>query len=840
MDATVWGDPQLSLEKGGSDHSPFEVALAPPAARRPAHQPIPSFVSKDPFFAEQVRAFMDETFIADLPAPRRLEYHTALLRFAGARTRAHLTLDAPPLNASDLLHLNTVARVVSMNLPRLARKMLRTKPSLNEHLAMLEGKPVLVNPAAFTEKVAKLRREAAMARGPPAGKKPIKANTSRNTRLLNLALLWTPFGKRLALKAVVRDPWDGQARGPPGLVSEPAEMNAELARHWGSVFGGAPTSEAVGAPFISTWVRVPAAQVIPPDHSTYEEVLRCAHDSAPGRDGLCYSAWRAGGSVAIQTLILVDDWYRASLPMPLDFNAVTLAFAPKAREEADEAEGVARRPSELRPLAMKLTANKLVCAAWAAQLRGVIVEDTPGEQRGGIHGRQILQNVLDLDCAARSRAIQRGFPGSALVLLDMAAAFPSLAHWWLHSVLLHMKLLAAFRAVVGMMNAVVVAHGTAGGLRAALFCVLAGVQQGCPLSGALYTLATNPLLRAVVVLTRGRATLRAFADDWGCVVSAPRDLKPLHAVCRVAARAANLGIKPAKSVIIPLQCDANCEATRARWRARLRQVAPTWSDFGIQDHGKYLGFWLGPGAPDVFEGLVARCDRIVNTIREAGLPPSIGTLPFNRHCPASMVYFGQLALPSFDLARVTARHLNALLHLPGSSLTRWWSQAASTLGMIRPISYQSTALAALARTAADTRLEWRGQFAALMELARDEAPIAFATSHAQPHSWNRPPFRRNACPGFRRPGPNAAPHVPRPAGCDCPPRDPNCPDAGQWQQLSHPSCRVSCPGCPALPRHARHLVLLQTCPDWHQGPKCPHPAPDLRPPETRPPARCPC
>ena len=426
--------------------------------------------------------------------------------------------------------------------------------------------------------------------------------------------------------------------------------------------------------------------------------------------------------------------------MPLDFNAVTLAFAPKAREEADEAEGVARRPSELRPLAMKLTANKLVCAAWAAQLRGVIVEDTPVEQRGGIHGRQILQNVLDLDCAARSRAIQRGFPGSALVLLDMAAAFPSLAHWWLHSVLLHMKLLAAFRAVVGMMNAVVVAHGTAGGLRSALFCVLAGVQQGCPLSGALYTLATSPLLRAVVVLTRGRATLRAFADDWGCVVSASRDLKPLHAVCRVAARAANLCIKPAKSVIIPLQGDANCEATRARWRARLRQDAPTWRDFGIQDHGKYLGFWLGPGAPDVFEGLVARCDRIVNTIREAGLPPSIGTLLFNRHCPACMVYFGQLALPSFDLARVTARHLNALLHLPGSSLTRWWSQAASTLGMIRPISYQSTALAALARTAADTRLEWRGQFAALMELARDEAPIAFATSHAQPHSWNRPPF----------------------------------------------------------------------------------------------------
>ena len=95
--------------------------------------------------------------------------------------------------------------------------------------------------------------------------------------------------------------------------------------------------------------------------------------------------WRSAefGSVAIQTLILVDDWYRASLPMPLDFNAVTLAFAPKAREEAGEAEGVARRPSELRPLAMKLTANKIVCAAWAAQLRGVIVEDTPGEQRGG-------------------------------------------------------------------------------------------------------------------------------------------------------------------------------------------------------------------------------------------------------------------------------------------------------------------------------------------------------------------------------------------------------------------------------------------------------------------------
>ena len=62
-------------------------------------------------------------------------------------------------------------------------------------------------------------------------------------------------------------------------------------------------------------------------------------------------------------------------------------------------------------------------------------------QRGFITQRNFLQNVLDVDAAARICGIEQRRPDKpTLVLWDIAAAFPSLNHRWIMMVSRLMRL----------------------------------------------------------------------------------------------------------------------------------------------------------------------------------------------------------------------------------------------------------------------------------------------------------------------------------------------------------------------------------------------------------------
>ena len=119
--------------------------------------------------------------------------------------------------------------------------------------------------------------------------------------------------------------------------------------------------------FLDTWATTSTADFKPPDHTTYQRVLRAAADSAPGQDGLPYAAWQASSDTGIQTLIEGDDWQRCGKHLHLSHKAVLLAFATKGALPNDHVM-VARRPDALRPLALNNTSNKLICAAWAYEL----------------------------------------------------------------------------------------------------------------------------------------------------------------------------------------------------------------------------------------------------------------------------------------------------------------------------------------------------------------------------------------------------------------------------------------------------------------------------------------
>ena len=128
------------------------------------------------------------------------------------------------------------------------------------------------------------------------------------------------------------------------------------------------------------------------------------------------------------TLYEVANHLASGFPMPLAFNASESVFPPKGSRD-DDARAVIRRPDETRPLSMKNADNKTICRVLNGLIRHIGTRHVAHIQRGFVAGRQLTQNIVDLDAAARAFG-HRELASSAPVLAfwDVAAAFPSLQH----------------------------------------------------------------------------------------------------------------------------------------------------------------------------------------------------------------------------------------------------------------------------------------------------------------------------------------------------------------------------------------------------------------------------
>ena len=170
-------------------------------------------------------------------------------------------------------------------------------------------------------------------------------------------------------------------------------------------------------------------------------------------------------------------------------------------------------------------------------------------------GRQLAQNPIDFDSAARSL----GHAGAVanipvLAFWDLAAAFPSVAHRWLFKVLVRTALPRGLLEITRGMYFMTGAYGVGEeGLRF-LFWILSGVIQGCPFSGMLFVFALGPFLHAIEVLmdSPGISTTRACADGIGAAISSLQHMRVFHSLFKVLRWASNLRLSPPKCVIVPV------------------------------------------------------------------------------------------------------------------------------------------------------------------------------------------------------------------------------------------------------------------------------------------------
>ena len=154
-------------------------------------------------------------------------------------------------------------------------------------------------------------------------------------------------------------------------------------------------------------------------------------------------------------------------------------------------------------------------------------------QRGFVPGRQLIENIVDLDTEGRIYGMKAAssFAGGSgccpiLAFWDFAAAFPSVAHAWLFLVLEARGVPDGFLAVIVAMYDMVCAFAVADGCTTFLFWILTGVLQGCPLSGMLFAIIMDPFLVKfeMDICSTGKGCVRACADDVGAALSSLHDL----------------------------------------------------------------------------------------------------------------------------------------------------------------------------------------------------------------------------------------------------------------------------------------------------------------------------
>ena len=164
-------------------------------------------------------------------------------------------------------------------------------------------------------------------------------------------------------------------------------------------------------------------------------------------------------------------------------------------------------PAAARPLSLRNCATTSIGSVANKQAKPVLSASACSSQNGLVPGRQLLDTVVDLDGAAR--VYSHLFLGNSkklpifkniggipiLLLLDFVTACPSIAHEWVF------KVLEASFAPIGFCNLICCLYFLSpayiSGSSNAVFFILSGVLQGCPLSGFLFDSAIDPFLRAL-------------------------------------------------------------------------------------------------------------------------------------------------------------------------------------------------------------------------------------------------------------------------------------------------------------------------------------------------------
>ena len=129
-----------------------------------------------------------------------------------------------------------------------------------------------------------------------------------------------------------------------------------------------------------------------------------------------------------------------------NFNTSCMSFLVKGDDDHNTV-AVLRGPLNTRPLCMKNCDNKIIASANCNALNSDFIKITHRTQNGFTHGRNFLNNLVDVDSASRMYSMWFDYLKSTSLedipiagAFDFEAPFPSVIHEWIWLVLHHRKM----------------------------------------------------------------------------------------------------------------------------------------------------------------------------------------------------------------------------------------------------------------------------------------------------------------------------------------------------------------------------------------------------------------
>ena len=744
-------DPRTLHSKGISDHAPVGFALRTRRPQKKKSQLISAHVVNHPSFRLAHDELATAVDLDSLPVHARWFAHKTIIKAAAKLTRNALLAgdcDTPFARAQSLA---TVSRAVWRQDVRLTKNILIHNTIAKKTIHLVNGKPALIDPAKFEEEFARARlamlniEKASLTRNGGASRR----RSGRLAAIARAERLWAPAAPRLILTAIRVPRKDGSTV----LTSTPAAMAAALGAGWAPTFSEHKHTDIdLMVSYVSRWTaRLPWHMASPPGVQDYVEFLHRARDSAPGADGLPYSAWKAAGHCGAKTLCLVGEAQLRGIAMPLEYYTVIKRFPPKGTDP-DDAVTCSRSTDDTRPLALINSDRKTTAAVMNRAVSQVYSKGINKIQNGFVRGRNFVDNVVDLDGSARvhSQSAVSGLIPAAfrpgLASWDYAAAFPSLSQLYMKAVLRASGAPLGLSNLIDVFYALVFAYVKVAAETIFFFIARCGVLQGCPLSGTLFAAAADPTLchlEATCVGANGkpRAALRACADDLGAAVEDIRVLIDLEGAFATIQRVAHLKLKPKKCWYAPVYELANA-LTIFDIKEWLAEFVPAWAAFEVAPALKYLGFWLGPGAGAcVWSAPVAKWQKTAAAIGHSERTPAVAALAYNVRAVTTLGYVAQLARQPVNIVTDDARAAYKVVGLPPQAVRRSDLFRLDAAGGPAITSAEVLVAAARTRAAFQTLSSWRSICNMIKDENSESASIAaLGSGRWWPECWDSPPY----------------------------------------------------------------------------------------------------
>ena len=145
---------------------------------------------------------------------------------------------------------------------------------------------------------------------------------------------------------------------------------------------------------------------------------------------------------------------------------------------ADGVKWFARK--DTRPLSVVNTDNRIIANVFREVLKRFADKNCRPEQRGFLNNRFLLENVVDIDF--ESRQVYLEDINGGLLLVDLAAAFPSLGPEYLFKVFEKQGIPDTFIQTIRTFYVGNLHFTNLDGISTPSFTVKSGVRQGCTMS----------------------------------------------------------------------------------------------------------------------------------------------------------------------------------------------------------------------------------------------------------------------------------------------------------------------------------------------------------------------